>query len=154
MICLDDLNFTAVLVVGWNQLDYIYCRWWLNQPIWWNYESKWKSSLSNASASAQLVVKGLAVYPQDSPTLNIEGPPNHCKLPSLKLTFLPLKIDAWKMYFLLGPCLFSGAFAVSFRECMSFSLNQRRPQNPTNIPEPRYQAQHSFCRPHSWQPNA
>ena len=33
-----------------------------------------------------------------------------CMIPSLKLTArLPLKMDAWKMNFLLGPGLFSGA---------------------------------------------
>ena len=31
----------------------------------------------------------------------------------------PLKMDGWKMNLLLGPGLFSGAFAVSFRECNS-----------------------------------
>ena len=38
-------------------------------------------------------------------------------LPSLKLTFSPLKMDAWNTTFLLGPGLFSGAKNVSFREC-------------------------------------
>ena len=41
---------------------------------------------------------------------------NQKNLPSLKLTFSYLKIDGWKITFLLGPGLFSGAFAVSFRE--------------------------------------
>ena len=53
---------------------------------------------------------------------------NH--LPSLKLTFSPLKMDGWKMLedntFLLGFTLFSGAFAVSFRECLTTILLVRR----------------------------
>ena len=36
-------------------------------------------------------------------------------LPSLKLT-QDLKFDGWKISSLLGPGLFSGAFAVRFRE--------------------------------------
>ena len=45
-----------------------------------------------------------------------------CQLPSLKLTAsLPLKINGWKMKdFLLGLGLCSGAFAVSFRECIAW----------------------------------
>ena len=31
-----------------------------------------------------------------------------------------LKMDGWNPNFLLGPGLFSGAFAVSFRECMMY----------------------------------
>ena len=38
------------------------------------------------------------------------------EIPSLKLTFSHLKMDGWKINFLLGAGLFSGAFAVSFRE--------------------------------------
>ena len=38
-------------------------------------------------------------------------------LPSLKLTFLPLKIDGWKMNFsFLGPGLFSVGETLSFRD--------------------------------------
>ena len=37
-------------------------------------------------------------------------------LHSLKLTFSHLKMDGWKMIFLLGPGLSTGAVAVSFRE--------------------------------------
>ena len=37
-------------------------------------------------------------------------------IPSLKLTFSHLKMDGWNVSFLLGCGLFSGAFAVSFRE--------------------------------------
>ncbi len=44
--------------------------------------------------------------------------PNWRQIPSLKLTFPPLKMDGWKMSFLLGPGLFSGAMFVSFRECI------------------------------------
>ena len=39
-----------------------------------------------------------------------------CPIPSLKLTFSPLKMDGWKMNFLLGFGLFSGAFTVKLRE--------------------------------------
>ena len=35
---------------------------------------------------------------------------------------LPLEMDGWKMTFLLGPGLISGAFAVGFRECIIFFL--------------------------------
>ena len=39
-------------------------------------------------------------------------------LPSLKLTFLPLKMDGWnRSVSFWVHSLFSGAFAVSFREC-------------------------------------
>ena len=68
-------------------------------------------------------------------------------IPSLKLTAsLPLKINGWKMKFLLGPGLFSEAFAVSFRECMPFTpastasiVSEELPPPPTkfqSIPEP------------------
>ncbi len=44
-------------------------------------------------------------------------------IPSPKLTFLPLKVDGWKMiHFLLGFALFSGAMSVSFREGIFFLL--------------------------------
>ena len=33
-----------------------------------------------------------------------------------KTNSLPLKMDGWNTTFLLGPSLFSGALAVSFRE--------------------------------------
>ena len=42
---------------------------------------------------------------------------NKNQLPSLKLTFSHLKMDGWNTTLLLGVCPFSGAFAVSFREC-------------------------------------
>ena len=43
-------------------------------------------------------------------------------VPSLKLTW-HLKMDGWNTCFLLGPSLFSGAFAVSFRECTPLKFN-------------------------------
>ena len=44
---------------------------------------------------------------------------NHMKppIPSLKLTFSPLEINGWNTIVSFWDSLFSGAFAVSFREC-------------------------------------
>ena len=49
------------------------------------------------------------------------------QLHSLKLTFSPLNMDDWKMKFLLGLGLFSGAFAVSFREWNPHLAEQKSP---------------------------
>ena len=43
-------------------------------------------------------------------------------IPSLELTY-PMKIHGWKMNFLLGFGIFSGAFAVSFRECITQAVS-------------------------------
>ena len=48
-------------------------------------------------------------------------------IPSLKLTWL-LKIDGWKMFFLLGMPIFRGY--VSFRECNRYDHSPIAPQEP------------------------
>ena len=70
-------------------------------------------------------------------TLTMQGPIllEKTRVHSLKLTFLPLKMDGWNTTlstFLLGPGPFSGAFAVSFREGIHLSppgIFQVKPRN-------------------------
>ena len=56
-------------------------------------------------------------------------------IPSLKLTFSPLKINGWKMNFFLGWPIFTGY--VSFRECSdhrsSSQLSQKKSISASNI---------------------
>ena len=67
--------------------------------------------LLNKKKNSNIFQSGCCVIFQDIPTYlgkwnNIS--PTWIFLSSLKLTFSPLKINGWKMIFLLGPGLFSG----------------------------------------------
>lgn len=50
--------------------------------------------------------------------------------------FSPENPGSWKMkFYLVGVCLFSGVFAVSFRECKTFEKVQGFPRHPVILPE-------------------
>jgi len=79
------------------------------------------------------------IYPQKK-NVNPWQVQNMCRYkPSLTLRFSPLKMDGWKMKFVLGWPQFQWSFVVSFRECKfwgvpnecfgRFATGKKRPSN-------------------------
>ena len=70
----------------------------------------------------------LCKWPKIDGVTGVKSPLEVEFLPSLKLTFSHLKFDGWKTILSFWQGLFSGAFAVSFRELKSYLYLDPGPQ--------------------------